>query len=188
MFGNRVVQAFQAEGREDLLQDRVLEQARVDLNRPKRLSSEGVAAAVIVCSPSQQKVYKARGKPFHKSTGVQNKVVTWEEIKDVSGVAAYGSLPALVPHNAPKLCRRRGTSIKDQTRRRGPGFLSKGAHLGADRLVERQVVSSASEENYVLGALEESTMGVPKIVAPMQELEAPFVISGYGRCGILATG
>ncbi|KAJ1161610.1 hypothetical protein NDU88_002094 [Pleurodeles waltl] len=49
---NKVVQALQVlqeEGREDLLQEGMLEQAWVGLRRPKRVSSEGVAAVVIAC-------------------------------------------------------------------------------------------------------------------------------------------
>ncbi|KAJ1153937.1 hypothetical protein NDU88_006695 [Pleurodeles waltl] len=49
----KVVQALkvlQDEGREDLLQDGVLEHAWVDLRRLKRMSSEGVAVAVMACA------------------------------------------------------------------------------------------------------------------------------------------
>ncbi|KAJ1130503.1 hypothetical protein NDU88_008855 [Pleurodeles waltl] len=50
----RVLQALrmlQEEGREDLLQEGVLGQEGIGLKRPRRASSEGVAAAVIACSP-----------------------------------------------------------------------------------------------------------------------------------------
>ncbi|KAJ1202999.1 hypothetical protein NDU88_006794 [Pleurodeles waltl] len=65
---NKVVQALKVlhdEGREDLLREGVLEQAWVGLKRPKRLSAEGVSAAVVACT-SPVKVLK-KFKP--KSVG-----------------------------------------------------------------------------------------------------------------------
>ncbi|KAJ1115437.1 hypothetical protein NDU88_003661 [Pleurodeles waltl] len=62
---NRVVQALKVlhdEGREDLLREGVLEQAWVGIKRPKRLSAEGVSAAVAACtSPvKQSKKFKSK--------------------------------------------------------------------------------------------------------------------------------
>ncbi|KAJ1191642.1 hypothetical protein NDU88_000958 [Pleurodeles waltl] len=70
---NKVVQALkvlQDEGREDLIKDGVLEQAWVGLRRPKRLSAEGVSAAVAACSSPVK-----AGKKFRCKSATGRKVV-----------------------------------------------------------------------------------------------------------------
>ncbi|KAJ1159839.1 hypothetical protein NDU88_000343 [Pleurodeles waltl] len=63
---NRVVQALKVlhdEGREDLLKEGILEQAWVGIKRPKRLSADGVSAAVAACtSPVKQSKKKFKMK------------------------------------------------------------------------------------------------------------------------------
>ncbi|KAJ1202851.1 hypothetical protein NDU88_006646 [Pleurodeles waltl] len=62
---NKVVQALkvlQDEGREDLLREGVLEQAWVGLKRPKRLSAEGVSAAVAACTSPVKTCKKFKAK------------------------------------------------------------------------------------------------------------------------------
>ncbi|KAJ1097294.1 hypothetical protein NDU88_002419 [Pleurodeles waltl] len=44
------LRVLQEEGREDLLQQGVLDQEGMGLKRPRRVSSEGVTAAVMACS------------------------------------------------------------------------------------------------------------------------------------------
>ncbi|KAJ1218663.1 hypothetical protein NDU88_006240 [Pleurodeles waltl] len=64
---SRVIEALkvlQEEGREDLLQQGVLEQVWVGLKRPKGALSEGVAAALLACA-----------SPFHSSTKFKQKSV-----------------------------------------------------------------------------------------------------------------
>ncbi|KAJ1213642.1 hypothetical protein NDU88_001274 [Pleurodeles waltl] len=60
----RVLEALrvlQEEGREDLLQEGVLVQEGIGLKRPRRASSEGVAAAVIACSsPGSGKKFRQK--------------------------------------------------------------------------------------------------------------------------------
>ncbi|KAJ1118527.1 hypothetical protein NDU88_006718 [Pleurodeles waltl] len=46
----KALKVLQDEGREDLLKEGVLEEAWVGLRRPKRLSAEGVSAAVAACT------------------------------------------------------------------------------------------------------------------------------------------
>ncbi|KAJ1106714.1 hypothetical protein NDU88_004114 [Pleurodeles waltl] len=74
---NWVIEALkvlQEEGREDLLQQGMLEQEWVGLKRPKRASSEGVAAAVMACSSplSSSKKFKQKsvmGRKYTESGG-----------------------------------------------------------------------------------------------------------------------
>ncbi|KAJ1116290.1 hypothetical protein NDU88_004506 [Pleurodeles waltl] len=69
---NKVVQVLKVlkdEGREDLLREAVLEQAWVGLRRLKRVSSEGVAAAVMACSSPTHP-----GKKFRQKSAAGQKV------------------------------------------------------------------------------------------------------------------
>ncbi|KAJ1178852.1 hypothetical protein NDU88_004094 [Pleurodeles waltl] len=78
---NKVVQALkvlQDEGREDLLKEGVLEQAWVGLRRPKRVSAEGVSAAVAACTSPIK-----RGKKF-KAKSLHGRKVTRSPAKDQS--------------------------------------------------------------------------------------------------------
>ncbi|KAJ1155214.1 hypothetical protein NDU88_007949 [Pleurodeles waltl] len=62
---SKVVQALKVlrdEGREDLIKEGVLEEAWVGLKRPKRLSAEGVSAAIAGCSSPQEKPKKFKTK------------------------------------------------------------------------------------------------------------------------------
>ncbi|KAJ1174622.1 hypothetical protein NDU88_006442 [Pleurodeles waltl] len=62
---NKVVQALKVlhdEGREDLLREGVLEQAWVGLKCPKRLSAEGVSAAVAACTSPVKALKKLKAK------------------------------------------------------------------------------------------------------------------------------
>ncbi|KAJ1098214.1 hypothetical protein NDU88_003330 [Pleurodeles waltl] len=68
---SRVVEALkvlQDEGREDLIKEGVLEEAWVGLRRPKRLSAEGVSAAVAACSspPKSSKKFKTKSAAGRK--------------------------------------------------------------------------------------------------------------------------
>ncbi|KAJ1149898.1 hypothetical protein NDU88_002697 [Pleurodeles waltl] len=65
---NKVIQALkvlQDEGREDLLKEGVLEQAWVGLRRPKRVSAEGVSAAVAACTSPVKAGKKFKSKSMH---------------------------------------------------------------------------------------------------------------------------
>ncbi|KAJ1149447.1 hypothetical protein NDU88_002257 [Pleurodeles waltl] len=100
---SKVVQALkvlQDEGREDLIKDGVLEQAWVGLRRPKRLSAEGVSAAVAACSSPVKAGRKfqcksATGRKVARSPGefeAANEVVA---VQSPGGVKRQGisSLP-----------------------------------------------------------------------------------------------
>ncbi|KAJ1119747.1 hypothetical protein NDU88_007932 [Pleurodeles waltl] len=74
---NRVIEplkVLQEEGREDLLQQGVLEQDWVGLKRPKRASSEGVAAAV-----------KAYSSPLRSSKKFKQKSVMGRKYTESGG-------------------------------------------------------------------------------------------------------
>ncbi|KAJ1177675.1 hypothetical protein NDU88_002927 [Pleurodeles waltl] len=91
---NKIVQALkvlQEEGREDLLQAGVLEQAWAGLKKPKRVSPEGVAAAIMACALPFHK----RKKILKKSVGCRKIRVSlerWCNLNEESGVC----LPAQV--------------------------------------------------------------------------------------------
>ncbi|KAJ1124601.1 hypothetical protein NDU88_003050 [Pleurodeles waltl] len=62
---NKVVQelkVLQDEGREDLLKEGVLEQAWVGVKRPKRVSADGVSAAVAACTSPVKMGKKCKAK------------------------------------------------------------------------------------------------------------------------------
>ncbi|KAJ1105821.1 hypothetical protein NDU88_003225 [Pleurodeles waltl] len=85
---NKVMQALkvlQDEGREDLIKEGVLEEAWVGLRRPKRLSADGVTAAIISCTSPERVNKKFKSKSFmgRKVTRLPEKVSEVEE--DVSG-------------------------------------------------------------------------------------------------------
>ncbi|KAJ1191185.1 hypothetical protein NDU88_000501 [Pleurodeles waltl] len=136
---NRVVQALKTlrdEGREDLIKDGVLEEAWVGLKRPKRLSSEGVSAAVVACSSP-----RGKSKKFtHKSTEGR-KVTRSPEGLGVVLPAASRSLEDMAPRRkgAGRGARRSGMSLAQRVAagERGVGRIGAVASVkkqGAQRL------------------------------------------------------
>ncbi|KAJ1161065.1 hypothetical protein NDU88_001553 [Pleurodeles waltl] len=131
---SRVVEALkvlQEEGREDLLQQGVLEQAWVGLKRPKRASSEGVAAAVMACESPVRSSKKFRqksvmGRRFAESV---NKAVLLEgdEAADSPQCVASGK------RGGTKFAQPAGTSFRQRIAIRVRG----AADLGAVAVVGR---------------------------------------------------
>ncbi|KAJ1164248.1 hypothetical protein NDU88_004693 [Pleurodeles waltl] len=117
----RVLEALkvlQEEGREDLLQQGVLDQEGMGLKRPRRASSEGVAAAVIACSsPVSGKKYKPKsvmGRRFAQAVA---------EGEGVEGFSLAG-LPSGCPgaiRGGSRLVRRAGASLRQHVASRGRG-------------------------------------------------------------------
>ncbi|KAJ1188387.1 hypothetical protein NDU88_005148 [Pleurodeles waltl] len=106
---SKVVQALkvlQDEGREDLIKDGVLEQAWIGLRRPKRLSAEGVSAAVAACSSPVK-----AGRKFRCKSATGRKVARSpgeiEAENDVVAVQAQGGVKrgVLVACPGGKACR-----------------------------------------------------------------------------------
>ncbi|KAJ1206400.1 hypothetical protein NDU88_001805 [Pleurodeles waltl] len=132
---NKVVQALKTlrdEGREDLFKDGVLEEAWVGLKRPKRLSSQGVSAAVAACSsptgkPKKLKNKSAEGRKVTRSP---------ERLHEVLG-SALGSAEVVVPRRrgAGHLVRRSGVSLARRVsaggRVAGHGAVAGGERQGA---------------------------------------------------------
>ncbi|KAJ1108009.1 hypothetical protein NDU88_005393 [Pleurodeles waltl] len=107
---NKVVQALkvlQDEGREDLIKDGVLEQAWVGLRRPKRLSAEGVSAAVAACSSPVK-----AGKKFRCKSVTDRKVARSPvEIEDENDVVSLQAQGGVKRRGISSLPRRQGSSL-----------------------------------------------------------------------------
>ncbi|KAJ1214475.1 hypothetical protein NDU88_002093 [Pleurodeles waltl] len=110
----RVLEALrvlQEEGREDLLQEGVLVQEGMGLKRPRRASSEGVAAAVIACSSP------VSGKKFRQKSVTGRRyglaVAEDEELEGFTGaglpVGCVGSR-----RGGPRLAQRVGASLRQR--------------------------------------------------------------------------
>ncbi|KAJ1119209.1 hypothetical protein NDU88_007395 [Pleurodeles waltl] len=182
-YSSKVLQALkmlQDEGREDLLQDGVLEQAWVGSRRLKRASSDGVAATVIACTSPARKTKKNLQKsvagmrittsPEHVSAGRDN---------EGCGCRRGGK----------NFARRSGTSIRQRVVARGRGAFMKCAVAEDSRLrdcgvsvhalvvthVDRAVKKQALLPSVIMsergeGALEERELGTAlKMAAPTAE-------------------
>ncbi|KAJ1130707.1 hypothetical protein NDU88_009057 [Pleurodeles waltl] len=134
---NKVVQALkvlQDEGREDLIKEGVLEEAWVRLRRPKRLSAEGVTAAVIACTSPERmsKKFKSKSVMCRKMTRSPGKVS--EVVEDVSG----GLPPVrLQRRDGGRFSRRSGTSLTQRVAAGGRGSGSSSAVSVGSRMGEQ---------------------------------------------------
>ncbi|KAJ1097524.1 hypothetical protein NDU88_002642 [Pleurodeles waltl] len=134
---SKVVQALkvlQEEGREDLLRDRVLEQAWVGFRRPKRVSSEGVVAAVIAYTSLTQQPKKFRQKSVAggKIRSSPERVSNLNIVGAV-GLPAYGSQDK---RGETRFAHCLGTSIRQRVVSRGRGALLRTAVAEEGRLGE----------------------------------------------------
>ncbi|KAJ1207937.1 hypothetical protein NDU88_003327 [Pleurodeles waltl] len=138
---SKVVQALkvlQDEGREDLIKDGVLEEAWVGLRRPKRVSAEGVSAAVAACT-SPQKVFKK----FKTKSALGRKVSCSPKsaggaVDDVSGLRLISGVRR---RGVSRFSRRQGASLARRVaaggRRSGPmNALSVSDRMGAQAFTE----------------------------------------------------
>ncbi|KAJ1218858.1 hypothetical protein NDU88_006430 [Pleurodeles waltl] len=117
---NKVVQALQVlqeEGREDLLREDVLEQAWVGLRLPKRVSSEGVAAAVIACSSPVHppKKFKQKSVAGRKVRISPERVVV--EVQEATLGLPTGKMQAI--RGGMKFVRHAGASFQQRVASRG---------------------------------------------------------------------
>ncbi|KAJ1083495.1 hypothetical protein NDU88_003654 [Pleurodeles waltl] len=117
---SKVVQALkvlQDEGREDLIKDGVLEQAWVGLRWPKRLSAEGVSAAVAACSSP----VKAGRKFWCKSATGRKVARSPGEIEAANDVVAVQSHGGVKRRGISSLPRRQGSSLGQRVSSGGRG-------------------------------------------------------------------
>ncbi|KAJ1084550.1 hypothetical protein NDU88_004697 [Pleurodeles waltl] len=132
---SKVVQALKMlrdEGREDLIKEGVLEEAWVGLKRPKRLSAQGVSAAVAACSSPQEK-----SKKF-KTKSTEGRKVTRSPLgpQEVLGPAARSEEVVPRRRGTGHLLRRSGVSLARRVsvggRGAGPvGAVTRGERQGA---------------------------------------------------------
>ncbi|KAJ1123143.1 hypothetical protein NDU88_001616 [Pleurodeles waltl] len=128
---SKVVQALKIlrdEGREDLIKEGVLEEAWVGLKRPKRLSVQGVSAAVAACSLGKVKKCKTKSAEGRK---VARSPVQPQEVL----VSALGSEEASVSRRrgAGRLLRRSGVSLARRVAAGGRGVGRVGTMTGGER-------------------------------------------------------
>ncbi|KAJ1217727.1 hypothetical protein NDU88_005318 [Pleurodeles waltl] len=182
---SKVVQGLkilQDEGREDLIREGVLEQAWVALRRPKRLSAEGVTAAIIACmSPG-------RAPKKLKTKSVMGRKVVWspERLSEVFGAEAV-NLPSvrLYRRGGGRFPKCFGTSFHQRMAAGGRGAGSSGAvhvvshtgeraggaHAQPSRQafkMQKQALPPLESGGELLGnTLEEGTLGgAPNMAAP----------------------
>ncbi|KAJ1100094.1 hypothetical protein NDU88_005183 [Pleurodeles waltl] len=184
---SRVIKALkvlQEEGREDFLQQGVLEQAWVGLKRLKRASSQGVAAAVMACA-----------SPFRSSKKFKQKSVMGRKYAEPVDDSALSE--RFVGSNSPqrivgskrggtRFARHAGASIRQRVASRGRGaaessavaaFGRMGAKAHAPVLVCREgrrkkqaPLPSEMVSNRGEGLLEESALSMrTKIAAPIAD-------------------
>ncbi|KAJ1190640.1 hypothetical protein NDU88_007378 [Pleurodeles waltl] len=178
---NKVVQALKVlrdEGREDLLREGVLEQAWVGLKRPKRLSAEGVSAAVAACT-SPVKTFKK----FRAKSERGRKVARSPPIDDVQFSPIQGPVEGFVGkrRGGCRFPRRQGASLSRRVAAGGRGAAPVVAVRVAGRMGARAVVAHARSARGSRRALspletggerkgtpfeERALGGAPKIAAP----------------------
>ncbi|KAJ1171658.1 hypothetical protein NDU88_003518 [Pleurodeles waltl] len=179
---NRVVQALKVlhdEGREDLLREGVLEQAWVGIKHPKRLSAEGVSAAVAACTTPVK-----HSKKF-KSKSVGGRKVARSPQSDEEPLSVMPCPVAGVAGKRRGGCRfprRQGASLSRRVAAGGRGAAPAGAVRIPGRLGARAVFAherSARKLQRALppvetggerksSSLEERALGgAPKMAAPL---------------------
>ncbi|KAJ1153174.1 hypothetical protein NDU88_005936 [Pleurodeles waltl] len=106
----KALKVLQDEGREDLLREWVLEEAWVGLRRPKRLSAEGVSAAVAACTSPV-----SAGRKFRVKSATGRKLARLPVSDDTSDVVLPG--PPLAVSKRRGICslpRRQGSSLRSR--------------------------------------------------------------------------
>ncbi|KAJ1155474.1 hypothetical protein NDU88_008204 [Pleurodeles waltl] len=129
---SKVVQALKIlrdEGREDLIKEGVLEEAWVGLKRPRRLSAQGVSAAVAACSSLQGKAKKCKTK------SVEGRKVTRSPLGLRESLGPAASSGEVVPRRrgTGHLLRRSGASLARRVSAGGRGAGRVGAVLRGER-------------------------------------------------------
>ncbi|KAJ1130093.1 hypothetical protein NDU88_008449 [Pleurodeles waltl] len=129
----KVLQALrmlQEEGREDLLQEGVLGKEGVGVKRPRRASSEGVAAAVIACSPP------VTGKKCQQKSNMGRRYAQAVAVNEEAEVFVNQGLPVSggVRWGGSRLARRTGASLRQRVASRGRGAAERGAVAPCSRV------------------------------------------------------
>ncbi|KAJ1203738.1 hypothetical protein NDU88_007519 [Pleurodeles waltl] len=193
----KVLQALrmlQEEGREDLLHEGALGLEGAGIKRPRRASSEGVAPAVIACSPPvkgkkcRQKSVMGRKYAQAAVSDVEAEVFKLQDLPGVSGVR----------RGASRLARWAGASLQQRVASRGRGAADKGAvaplrRMGteaglfvhapassrkAGRALQQAPLSSRKKGKQGEGDLEESTQtGTFKMAARIGDRQEPIIIN-----------
>ncbi|KAJ1109655.1 hypothetical protein NDU88_007015 [Pleurodeles waltl] len=173
----KALKVLQDEGREDLLREGVLEEAWVGLRRPKRLSAEGVSAAVAACSSPV-----SAGRKFRVKSATGRKVARLPVSDDTSDVVLPG--PPLAVSKRRGICRlprRQGSSLRSRVAAGSRSFVNaavaKRGHMGAQiRFAHARIgVRNQARAPYKTSAererqdLEEGTLaGTSKMAAPIE--------------------
>ncbi|KAJ1198594.1 hypothetical protein NDU88_002433 [Pleurodeles waltl] len=128
----KVLQALrmlQEEGREDLLQEGVLGKEGVGVKRPRKPSSEGVAAAVIACSPP------VTGKKCRQKNAMGRRYAQAVAVNEEAEVLINQDLPVSggVRRGGSRLARRAGASLRQQVASQGRGAAKRGAVAPCNR-------------------------------------------------------
>ncbi|KAJ1218183.1 hypothetical protein NDU88_005766 [Pleurodeles waltl] len=197
---NKVVQALKTlrdEGREDLIKEGVLVEAWVGLKRPKRLSVQGVSAAVAACSSPSGKPKKCKTKSAEGRKVMRSPVQLQEVLESVPGSAEVG-----VPHRrgTGHLLRRSGVSLARRVATGGRGVVRlgavarggrQGARLGSARvtcnvrggraLKQVQLLRDNAAERKAAILEERSLGGINKMAASMGKDISAASLSSKGR-------
>ncbi|KAJ1179113.1 hypothetical protein NDU88_004349 [Pleurodeles waltl] len=178
----KALKVLQDEGREDLLREGVLEEAWVGLRRPKRLSAEGVSAAVAACSSPV-----SVGRKFRVKSATGRKVARLPVSDDTSDVVLPG--PPLAVSKRRGICRlprRQGSSLRSRVAAGSRSFVNavvaKRGRMGAQiRFAHVRIgVRNQARAPYKTSAererqdLEEGTLaGTSKMAAPIEFQQQP---------------
>ncbi|KAJ1175220.1 hypothetical protein NDU88_000511 [Pleurodeles waltl] len=172
----KALKVLQDEGREDLLREGVLEEAWVGLRRPKRLSAEGVSAAVAACTSPVR-----AGKKFCGKSATIRKVARSPVHVETVDVGLPGhSLGGLKRWGICSLPRRQGSSLLTRVTAGGRGSINAAAvarrgcigaqnrfahvRIGSEKQTRAPLETSAEREWLVL---EEGWLaGTSKMAAP----------------------
>ncbi|KAJ1106717.1 hypothetical protein NDU88_004117 [Pleurodeles waltl] len=180
----KALKVLQDEGREDLIKEGVLEEAWVGLRRPKRLSADGVSAAVAACASPLKTCKKFRSK---SATG--RKVARSPEMEEVArdAVLAPQSLGSVRGCGASSPPRRQGSSLLRRVTAGGRGSglvpaVKVGGRMGAQvrfahaRIRKTKQARSPLERGVKrdLSALEERPLGGTSNMAANSVDSQPF--------------
>ncbi|KAJ1161877.1 hypothetical protein NDU88_002357 [Pleurodeles waltl] len=178
----KALKVLQDEGREDLLREGVLEEAWVGLRSPKRLSAEGVSAAVAACSSPV-----SVGRKFRVKSATGRKVARLPVSDDTSDVVLPGPPLAVSKRRGNcRLPRRQGSSLRSRVAAGSRSFVNaavaKRGRMGAQiRFAHARIgVRNQARAPYKTSAeremqdLEEGTLaGTSKMAAPIEFQQQP---------------
>ncbi|KAJ1090900.1 hypothetical protein NDU88_004028 [Pleurodeles waltl] len=138
----------QDEGREDLIKDGVLEEAWVGLRSPKRVSAEGVSAAVAACTSPQKVCKKFKTKSALGRKVTRSHQSAGEVVEDVSGSRLISGVRR---RGVSHFSRRQGASLAQRVAASGRGSgpmnaVSVSDRMGAQAFTEHARSASGSTQ------------------------------------------